>query len=531
MSKADKESPVSGADNIISHINNAHGNGVERSREVIVRPDGSKVIRVKKRRKVYRDSDEKRQLGNKNFLMMICASVLVIIVAAVGLYLFRLSSFNQDSFAEQMKQELAQAWGGEVEISNFSVDGREISASSIKIRFPENTCLSFVTLDQIKAEISMAGLFMGQVKGEGLNVGHARIGLRPGYATFAIPTETAALPFRFKRYTAPRFEIGYAHETEPYVLERAKSSFYLSAEAYIRANVSKKNREYVLDLSNQKLKIKGWPDMVMNASSVIIDSEGIKQISMSGVLDKGRLMANSTDAVPFQISGAMRYNTSLQHKAWTLSGRNFNLEQILGNTFTSFLKVRMGGIEGESTHEMNLAFGLPVDATMNRPSVSGTSGTVSRVVLSRLPVMNLLNAMTSRQGGENFVSYTSPVLTGGAFVIETDGTDMNASLKNISLTEQGLLSVLGNLYARGDKLSGSLELKLPSYAVNVMPQAARQEGNEVIVKVNVSGSPQYPTDNSAAMLKEVRDKVSGKHLKSISAPNSTNSKVTVDGFM
>ena len=56
-SDSDPESSSSsqGADNIMRQLHASDSQGVERKREVVVRPDGSKVIRVEKRRRPYND--------------------------------------------------------------------------------------------------------------------------------------------------------------------------------------------------------------------------------------------------------------------------------------------------------------------------------------------------------------------------------------------------------------------------------------------------------------------------------------------
>ena len=53
-------------------------------REVVVRPDGSKVIRVEKRRRTYNDDhgDAKQAvLKNKRFLIGLCILVLLVVGA------------------------------------------------------------------------------------------------------------------------------------------------------------------------------------------------------------------------------------------------------------------------------------------------------------------------------------------------------------------------------------------------------------------------------------------------------------------
>ena len=62
-------------------------------------------------------------------------------------------------------------------------------------------------------------------------------------------------------------------------LERNGAPFYMTAEAYIRTSGNGPEPEYVLDLSQQKLKIKGWPLMGGDSVSVILNGSGVKQLT------------------------------------------------------------------------------------------------------------------------------------------------------------------------------------------------------------------------------------------------------------
>lgn len=528
-------------------LHESDSRGVERRREVVVRPDGSKVIRVEKRRRTYEDDrrDEKKAvLKNKRFLIGLCILILLLLGGLTGTYMYRMTSFNTEEFSSRLQEELGAAWGGEVEISGMSMDGRSLKASLIKVSFPEDACLSFVCLEGVSGEISATALLMGNVKGESLNIGKAVIGLRPGYAKFVLPRTGRELPLTFQRYTAPRLEVGYAHDVEPFSLDRNQGAFYLTAEAYIRTSRAGTATEYVLDLSHQKLRIKGWPVMDMDAGSVILDGEGIKQLTFSGALDKGRLLNKPADISPCMITGSLRLGTDLSYQAWTLTGRNFDLSQLVGNVFSSFLKVRMGEQEVDEKHELNLSFALPAAAAQKRPPLKGTSGSVSKASMMRLPVFRLLTAMTSRKT-EIGMPYSSPVFTSGAFYLESDGTDNFVTLRDFSLFEQSFLGVTGTLYCRDARVTGELEFKLPSYMADGrrIPAGVRQEGHDYLISVNISGTTTSPEDNSGGMLQEVNSRSNGASNRPLPASYPSGgsghavpsipppSRITVDGFM
>lgn len=523
------------------HASDSHG--VERRREVVVRPDGSKVIRVEKRRRTY--SDDQREpnramLKNKRFLIGLCILVLLVAGALAGTYMYRLTSFNTEEFAGRLQADLSAAWGGDVKISGMAVDGLTMKASRIRVSFPEDSCLSFVAMEGISGEISAVPLFMGKIKGESLNVSRAVVGLRPGFVKFAVPQTNRELPFVFRRYTAPRLEVGYAHGAEEFTLERNGAPFYMTAEAYIRTSGNGPEPEYVLDLSQQKLKIKGWPLMGVDSGSVILNGSGVKQLTFSGFLDKGRLLNKPTDLSPFMITGNFLLGTDFRHQAWTLTGKNFDLASLLGDDFSSLLKVQTGEQEGDEKHELKLDFALPVTTEQKRPSLKGYSGSVIKATMIRLPVLRLLAAMAARNT-EIRLPYSSPVFTSGSFLLESDGTGRSASLKEISLFEQSFLGVTGGVYSNGSSLTGKLVFKIPSYMVDgrKLPSGVTQEGHEIILPVKISGTPESPQDNSAGMFQEEAPRTGRPEMhtapsRGIALPAPSNSsppRITVDGFM
>ena len=104
---------------------------------------------------------------------------------------------------------------------------------------------------------------------------------------------------------------------------------------------------------------------------------------------------------------------------------------------------------------------MPVTTEQKRPSLKGYSGSVIKATMIRLPVLRLLAAMAARNT-EIRLPYSSPVFTSGSFLLESDGTGRSASLKEISLFEQGVLGETGGVYSKGPSLTGTLGFKFPA---------------------------------------------------------------------
>ncbi len=165
----DSDTATTGAGNIMRRLHEHDSHGVERRRTVVTRADGSKVVRVEKRRRTYSDSEnveKNHALQNKKFLIGLCLVILLSIGGMIGFYMYRLTTFNTQEFTDKLKTELAESWGGQIELRDVTLDGRNIKASRVNVTFPEDSCLSFVSLEGVSGELSMSAIFKGKVQGE-----------------------------------------------------------------------------------------------------------------------------------------------------------------------------------------------------------------------------------------------------------------------------------------------------------------------------------------------------------------------------
>ena len=105
----DREEKNSQVRNIINQLN-ADKPAQEKSREVVTRADGTKVVRVTKKRKVVVSKEEKNRRSRKGFVYSILVSVLVL-ACLVGIFAFRVSMMSGESYFNEASQKLQQAYG------------------------------------------------------------------------------------------------------------------------------------------------------------------------------------------------------------------------------------------------------------------------------------------------------------------------------------------------------------------------------------------------------------------------------------
>ena len=218
--------------NIINQLNNDKPSR-EKSREVVVRADGTKVIRVTKKRKVMVSNEEKNRRSRKKFLVGLLGFFLLA-SALVAFYLYRMSEMCSESYFNEKKQELCAAWGAEsIEITNPRVEGMKLTIDRLIARFPESSMLEKVELNGMNASLAVSSFIAGEFQTDNLSVKVADIRLRKGYDKLMLPRWAGAEPiWNIKNVSCSKFSFSIGHPDEsPVTLKNAEAQMYHSAGA------------------------------------------------------------------------------------------------------------------------------------------------------------------------------------------------------------------------------------------------------------------------------------------------------------
>lgn len=218
--------------NIINQLNNDKPSR-EKSREVVVRADGTKVIRVTKKRKVMVSNEEKNRRSRKKFLVGLLGFFLLA-SALVAFYLYRMSEMCSESYFNEKKQELCAAWGAEsIEITNPRVEGMKLTIDRLIARFPESSMLEKVELNGMNASLAVSSFIAGEFQTDNLSVKVADIRLRKGYDKLMLPRWAGAEPiWNIKNVSCAKLSFSIGHPDEsPVTLKNAEAQMYHSAGA------------------------------------------------------------------------------------------------------------------------------------------------------------------------------------------------------------------------------------------------------------------------------------------------------------
>lgn len=260
---------------IIKHLNEEKP-AQERAREVVVRADGSKVVRVTKKRRVMMSSADVRRRNRKHILYLL-AGCLVLLMVGGAYLLFRMSTMSSSAYLNEQQAALQQAWGAStVQVEGVGVEGTTLQLNSVVAEFPEDSMLQRVEMSGVQARLDMLSFFTGVIKGETLEMERALIVLRNG-TRMAMPRQTGVDRWMFRRMECKDFSIQYTDaENAPLQLKNTQAYMYYP---------NRERTTSVLMFRNGSVNIAGWKTVQIQEGKVHVSATGIDDFSLRGTTD------------------------------------------------------------------------------------------------------------------------------------------------------------------------------------------------------------------------------------------------------
>lgn len=481
-------------DNIIGRLREVRDGGVvseERSRDIIERSDGSRVVKVRRRRRVYQDERKKLEPKGADFkkwILIMGMSGVVVCIAAIAFLMVRISSFNSEEFVKNKTEELSKAWNAHVEIKGVSFEGLGFSAHTLVAQFPDDSLIKEVALQGVSGDLIPVSFITGIFQGDTMSVNSAKVVLRNNVSKVKFPSFTGKALWNYSRYRVNQFDVEF---------EDAKDApFRLSSELYVRR--SAEGGRYNCNLNSRTLSIKGWQTIALNVASIYVTDQGLEYIDINGTM---------SETASVSITGQFKEGADLFAPSLTVTGVNIPLASITANRFTPLLSAEFGSPSELQEAKTSFKFALPTDKQAF-PPFSGESKDIKNILLRGLPILKELSDVTGNKG------YLNPRIGWGKAMILSDGNGIVIS--QLDASEYSFLSLKGTINVSGNKdLSGQLSLGVPSRAAMssdtvVDPLFVRDDGEVAWVDVSLAGTLAKPMDNTSHLVdavQSVRSKV------------------------
>ena len=163
--------------NIINQLNEDTPSR-ERRREVVTRPDGTKVVRVTKKRRVMVSEKEKNRRSRKQFMLTLL-TVFLLACGFVAYVVYRAAVMCSADYLAQKQEDICRAWGAtSVVMQGTTLEGTTLKVASLVAEFPEASNIERVELKGITAPLSLKSFVSGVFSSEDVNIQMANIRLR-----------------------------------------------------------------------------------------------------------------------------------------------------------------------------------------------------------------------------------------------------------------------------------------------------------------------------------------------------------------
>lgn len=496
MSKYDSKYSDVGAEGARSHVRgiiqqlNEEKPSKEKSREVVVRPDGTKVIRVTKKRRVLVSDDEKRKAGRRSFLFILLGA-FAISFAMVAVLLFRMSMLSGEAYVQQQADVLKQAWGAEtVAVSGAGVEGTEFHLSGVVAEFPEGSLIRRVALSDISANLDITTFFSGEIKADKLSVARAEIVYDAAAEQLSVQRYQGEDLWQFNRVECDDFNV---KSTDG---EKTAMSI-TNAHAYLYYPRRSDRSACALVVTGGSLLVRGMQNIRLKDAKFYIAPNGVEEFSLSGTTDRATEAENHV-RTSLAISGRLNAGDSLSGP-FVFDADNMR--------FADFTQGRLENIFSARTVQQTMGrdrsrarITLPFHG--DKPVFSGEFA-LKDISLKGFPVQL---AILSHMESEKRKKYMTPVISRGHVVLGSNGEGLSLELPEEQVVERDLLRLQGRIELNAaNDISGKLDLGLPAilthaeYADGKADPIFREDAGIAWVSVTLSGTVNVPSDNSAQL--------------------------------
>ena len=481
-SREDRESQVR---SIINQLNEDAPSRVK-SREVVLRPDGTRAIRVVKKRRRLVTNEEKQRRSRRSFVFSLLGGLLLVAIL-IAAFAWRVAVMSTDSYFKQAEDKLCYALGAQsVRFSGARLDGFTLRLDSVVADFAEDSMVEHAEFSELSGELATSSFFTGLLKMDALKVAQARVTLREGVQKLEIPCWQGEELWDITRMECEDFCFRTGGgETAPLAVEHCSAYLYSPANSKVAR---------VLILNGGRVLMRGWKPMELLDGKVQVSPTAISNIRMRMTTDIVRENGQQPGSYML-ICGEFSQGASLDSPL-LVDSDNMNFNEFTADRFSHvFLATTRAYATGSRKPVATVS--LPI--TTERPRFNGLFS-LKNIRLTSLPAMLAIveHIEPAKRG-----AYMPPTIKQGRVTLENKDDSLSISFAVEELCEADFLTLRGILTINAaNELTGNLEYGIPAALTHVeYPDGKadpifREDGVLAWMGTTLSGYGNAPADNS-----------------------------------
>lgn len=456
----------------------------ERRREVVVRADGTKVVRVTKKRKVMLSARDKQRRGRKHLALAMAGVFVFILVAAAVLFL-RMSSMSTSSYLSGKQAELQQCWGADsLVFEGPGIEGTSFYLTKVTAEFPESSMIERAELTGLSTRLELSSFLSGTFKAEELKIERVLLVLRNG-AHMQMPVFQGKEMWQFRRMSCENFTVQYAEgEKAPVMLRNAQAYMY-----YPHASRSSS----VLMLNAGELLIKGWKNINIKEGKCHISTSGIEDFSIRGTTDTASDIAEQR-RTSIALAGKIGEGSNMAGP-YAVETDNMSLADFTKGRFEGFFTARTVAVsQGKISERATITLALETD----EPVFNGEFH-LKNICLSSF---DALHAVTEHIEPSKRRLYNPLTVLRGYVVIDNQDEEISITIPDDGIVERDLATLRGRISLNaGNELSGELDYGIPMLLARAEYPDGRpdpifqQSGDWAVLGTRLKGHGNAPDDD------------------------------------
>lgn len=472
---------------IIKQLNNDKPSKVK-SKEVVIRADGTKVIRVTKKRRVMLSESDKKRKGRKQFLVVLLL-VFLLTVAGLGLFFVRMATMTGESYVAKQAEELKQLWGAsDLRVVGSGVSGDGFHLDSLTLTFPESSMVERVEMNGIEAELDSSTFFSGHLTGDIVRVKRIFVYLRADAKKLSFPIRRGEDLWNFRRVECEDFNLSFGEsEKSPVSVEHSFAYMYYPDNAH--------REECVFCLKDGLLKMAGWKKIHITNGKFSVSRVAIEDFALEGTTDTAAGKVMETAVTRLGIYGSILDQAQLAGP-FTFDSDNMPLTEFTSGRVQFFMSAKTRAVPRAKEASKALVT-LPINHP--EPQFRGEFP-VKELSVTEVPAIFKLIEHIEPQRRKQ---YTPPTIHEA--VIQLDHVDdaITIRIEEGQAVERDVLEIKCDLSVDDlNTLSGSMSFGLPAVYTHAeypdgMADPILMEADGVAwLTTQVSGPANHPQDDS-----------------------------------
>lgn len=460
----------------------------EKSREVVVRADGTKAIRVTKKRKMMMTNEERNRRSRRSFVLVLLCLILLI-AAFVGFFMFRMTTMTGTSYLKNQEGKLMQAWGAtQVHCSGTSINGMELSIASIVAEFPAGSLLQRVELSDIKASLAASSFLSGKLKADELSIGRANLQLSPEARQMKMPRQNGDDLWQIKRVVCADLNVSFGGNEADSPVQLRQVPAYMYGSSASR----------VVMLNGGLLMLRGWKPISLTEGKMRFTPTSIEDISLRGTTDPTRKKADGRPETTIYMVGTLAGDAPLSGPLM-LDSDSMSFTEFTDGDFTHFFSAYTQAF-AKGKQKATAYITLPLDTTT--PRFSGAFH-LKDIRITSFPAMMIF---TEHIDPKYRKRYLPPMIMNGVVTLSEADGGLTLAIAENDMVERDLISMRAKVTVDAtNQLSGTIDYGLPAiltrveYPDGLSDPMFREDGRNAWFCTQVSGPANQPTDNAAQL--------------------------------